>query len=278
VAGGAGGITSVGYLDVLRSVIADNSGGEEWGHGGVAMIGGVIRDSLIEGNGGAICGTGGISMVMAKLISSTVTRNSNGNCGDAAGGVFAVDSEIVNSTISGNHAENAVAGVRSDNSTIVNSTITNNSTLYPWSPGLYIGPGGLDAGDRWPTIVRNTIIAGNRGAISIGHGVIEQVPDCDGAVTSGGNNLIGDTAGCTFIKMSSDKLNVDPMLGPLSDNGGWTPTHTLRPGSPAIDAWYDGKVGAGASCPKFDQRGVYRPQDGNADGVKKCDIGALERT
>ncbi len=275
-AGGAGGITSTGYLNVLRSVIANNAGHDEWGHGGIAVVGGVIRDSVIEGNWTVICGTGGISMVRAKLIGTTVSGNDNGNCGPGAGGVYAVDSEIVNSTISGNHAYMAVAGIRSERSRIVNSTITLNSTAYIWSdPFKYVGAGGLLAEDG-QTVVRNTIIAGNLG----GNGGPDpaSVPDCEGIVISGGHNLIGSTTGCDYMRHATDQIGVDPMLGPLADNGGFSRTHALRPGSPAIDAWYDGFVGSGATCPKFDQRGVHRPQDGDGDGIGKCDVGALERT
>jgi hypothetical protein len=53
-------------------------------------------------------------------------------------------------------------------------------------------------------------------------------------------------------------------------------THTPLRGRPAIDAWFDGTVGNGATCPALDERGVHRPQDSNGDGIKKCDIGAIE--
>ena len=55
----------------------------------------------------------------------------------------------------------------------------------------------------------------------------------------------------------------DPLLGPLADNGGPTPTHALLPGSPAIDA-------AAGSTETTDQRGVARPQG------PASDIGAYE--
>ncbi len=70
-------------------------------------------------------------------------------------------------------------------------------------------------------------------------------------------NLIGDTDGQGVI---------DPMLGPLRDNGGPTFTHHLLPGSPAIDA--------GSLFPPgfFDQRGTPFARFRNAGP----DMGAYE--
>jgi hypothetical protein len=245
---------------------------------------GVIQDSLVTRNGGAICGTGGIVIVGGRLIASTVTSNSNGNCGRAAGGVYAIDAEVVNSTISGNHAENAAAGVTAEGGTIVNSTITGNSTEFAWDPGRFSGTGGLSGNG---VTIRNTIVAGNSGTQAYTQ---IAAPDCDGSIISGGHNLVGDLTGCSFAAMPSDLTDVDALLGPLGEYGGPMAgpdgnqeamlTHRLLPyagkGSPALDAWYDGSVGSGASCPRYDQRGVHRPQDGNGDGIAKCDIGALE--
>lgn len=59
-------------------------------------------------------------------------------------------------------------------------------------------------------------------------------------------------------------LDVDPLLGPLQNNGGFTKTMSLGIGSPAIDAGDD------VNCPGTDQRGVRRPQGSH------CDMGAYE--
>ena len=58
---------------------------------------------------------------------------------------------------------------------------------------------------------------------------------------------------------------IDPLLGPLADNGGSTLTHALLPGSPAINA-----ILAGDCAVATDQRGMARPSGGG------CDIGAFE--
>jgi Ca2+-binding RTX toxin-like protein len=105
--------------------------------------------------------------------------------------------------------------------------------------------------------LRNTIIAGNSDVSPAGVGT---APDCGGTLRSGGNNLIGDHTGCGFAPRGGDKINVDPRLGPLMNNGGSTFTHALLAGSPAIDS------GGGDAVP-IDQRGVPR---------KSSDIGAYE--
>ena len=61
------------------------------------------------------------------------------------------------------------------------------------------------------------------------------------------------------------RIFLDPLLGPLQDNGGPTFTHALLPGSPAID-----HIPAENCEVTTDQRGVARPQGA------ACDIGAYE--
>jgi hypothetical protein len=89
-----------------------------------------------------------------------------------------------------------------------------------------------------------------------------------GRLSSGGSNLDSDGS-CGFVE-SGDQNGSDPHLGPLAENGGWTQTHALLPGSPAIDA------GGAVGCADRDQRGLARSQDGNSDGTAACDIGAFE--
>ena len=68
---------------------------------------------------------------------------------------------------------------------------------------------------------------GNGGKICCGHGGTCAIPsggDCEGTLTSDGNNLMGSTD-CTVI--GAPPLSLDPKLGPLQDNGG--PTRHTRP-------------------------------------------------
>ena len=82
----------------------------------------------------------------------------------------------------------------------------------------------------------------------------------------GGFNLSSDDS-CGFSG-ENDLENTDPLLTPLDYYGGLTPTHGLDPASPALDR--------SLYCPRVDQRGVARPQDGDSDGEPLCDIGAFE--
>ena len=90
--------------------------------------------------------------------------------------------------------------------------------------------------------------------------------------------MIGILAGtCIFTGDTTGHItNVDPLLGPLANNGGPTSTHALLGGSPAIDAGNPSDVGGAFSCFPFDQRGMPRPADGDGNEVPICDMGAFE--
>ncbi len=94
--------------------------------------------------------------------------------------------------------------------------------------------------------------------------------NCEGvyAITDGGYNLIDDNGHECGFTNSTDILNTIPQLRPLANNGGPTQTMALIPTSRAIDAV---PVLSGV-CPKTDQRGVSRPDNGE----QSCDIGAYE--
>jgi hypothetical protein len=88
--------------------------------------------------------------------------------------------------------------------------------------------------------------------------------DVDGTIVSLSPNLIGDPGSASGLA-SHDIVRVDPLLGPLADFGGFGPTHSLLPGSPAIDR------ADLAEAPPTDQRGIARPQG------TRPDLGAFER-
>ena len=95
----------------------------------------------------------------------------------------------------------------------------------------------------------NNLIAGNTGPTDS--------PDVAGEVNSLGGNLIGNATGSTGFIPGEDLIGtsaapINPLLGPLANNGGPTQTHALLSGSPAINR------GINASLPSTDQRGLPR--------------------
>lgn len=108
--------------------------------------------------------------------------------------------------------------------------------------------------------LRNAIVAGN---------TAPAVPDVSGRLVSLGHNLIGVGEGGVGWTptdwVGTATARIGPLLEPLGDHGGPTPTRRPQPGSPAVDAGDNNDVAA------TDQRGLPRV----AEGV--VDIGAVER-
>ena len=243
--------------------------------GGIANNGGTltVTDSTISGNyanfGGGIVNLRGTLTV----IRSTIRDNSvSGDGGNGGGGIASETSgrgqtTITNSTISGNAATARGGGVLNfaGLTVVEHSTITNNTA--PSANGSGVDSSG-DASTR--TEVLSTIISANQGT------------DVDSGTTnsfvSKGYNLIGDGNATGAFNQTSDQTGKDPGLDPLGSFGGPTQTHRLRSDSLAIDAGPP-TGGDTIACPPpaTDQRGVERPQDGNADSTLRCDIGSFER-
>jgi hypothetical protein len=132
--------------------------------------------------------------------------------------------------------------------------------------------------------LRSVTLAGplaNGGSLTAGNTILggcttsPAVPISAPPVSLGHNLDAGVTCALTG---AGDRSGVDPRLGLLGDNGGWTWTRALLGGSPAIDA------GDPALCTMaYDQRGAIpgggsyaRSRDGDGDGAAVCDIGAFE--
>jgi len=219
-------------------------------------------------NGGAIVNDGSEGSATLTVSNSTLSGNSAGSYG---GGIYnSPDSYgngtvmINNSTISGNSAANAGGGIFNTASqssatlTLNNSTVSDNSAVYGGGivNGTALGSATLTIGD---TILKT-------GASG------ENIFNVGGTVTSNGYNLSNDDGGGFFTGIG-DQINIDPLLGPLQDNGGPTFTHALLTGSPAIDAG-DPNFNPNSFNPSmvYDQRGTGFNRVVNG----RIDIGAFE--
>ena len=203
---------------------------------------------------------------------------------------------LTNVTFSGNTSGSTGGGllISGSNATLNNITFFNN-TASSGGGGLYISycsptlnnvtfsanaagsGGGIYNGYGNPTLTNITMV--NNTASSSGGGIYSYSGfTVINSILWGNtpNQVVGGTPSITYSDIQGGgfsgegNINADPLLGPLQDNGGFTQTHALLSGSPAIDA------GNPDNCPSHDQRGYLRPIDGNGDGIAHCDMGAYE--
>ena len=256
---GAGSAT----VTITNSTIGGNSAGF-----GAGIINGdgtlTLSNSTVSGNsatylGGGICNSGSTSNATLAIINSTLSGNSSnaggGILNDAAGTVT-----ITNSTLSGNSAVgpyDGLGGGISNNATltIINSTLSGNSA-FNQGGGIY---NSTSVSNPILTIGNTILNAGSSG----GNIYNQDSPYRTATVTSLGYNLSSDNGG-GFLTASGDRINTDPRLGPLQDNGGPTFIHLPAPDSPAIDT--------GDPARGMDQRGPGFLRVANG----RIDIGAAE--
>ena len=256
--GGDGGglFNDGGTMTVTRCTISNNfANGDDFAGGGngggIGTFRGsvIITSSTISGNSGTISsycnpvsgGGGGVSNFGSMIISNcTISGNSvraNGFCDYGPNPVTMYGGGILNY----------------GNLQITSSTITHNSASSGNGPS---GGGIYSSGD---TTTDSSIIALNSAPTG---------PDFTGgaALQSMGYNIIGNDADAIISSKPTDQIGtpaapIDPLLGPLANNGGLTLTYALQTGSPAIDH-------GDPAAPPQDQRGYGRM------GVP--DVGAFE--
>ena len=224
-----------------------DTGGGIYNRGTLTLTNCALAGNSAEYAGGAITNEGTLTMTNCTISGNSVESFGAGGM-YSGGGIFSGGKlTVADCTISGNSATDDGGGIAGNgNVTVTNSTLSGNSA----SDGGAISVGGS-------VTLANTIIAPKTATNGA---------DVDGAVTSLGYNLIGDSSGASGFA-ATDLLNVDPLLGPLQNNGGPTETMALLPGSPAIAA---GSVGLIPSGITTDQRGFPRIVNGFVD------IGAFE--
>ena len=214
-----------------------------------------INNTTISENGsnfgsalGLQLGSSGIHTITNTTVSNNTIRNSAINV-TGSGSIT-----ITNSTVSGNSFINNTSttragGIRISRGEInlINTTIANNS-----APNIRLFSSSFP-----PTVtLTNSIISNAIGGVDCAVSFSSSFND----IRSDSNSIIEDGS-CNTLARS-----VDPLLGPLANNGGSTLTHSLLSRSPAINS------GDNATCATTDQRGETRPL--SASNI--CDVGAVE--
>jgi hypothetical protein len=266
--GGSGGAGGIGGINPMAS--ASTISGNTGGTGGVGGVGveGSGKPSCLNGRPGAPGGNGGAGGGEAlNSRDSTVASNQAGRGGKGGSGAFGTGP-------AGSGGSGGAGGIwpSSGNPTVYATTIYGNVGGYGGAPGAGSGgqagqlePGGVEG----PMTLAGTIVAGNKYA---GGTVTYDCAFTSGTISSAGYNVIGSTYGCPLSPATGDRLDTNPNLGALQDNGGPTETQAPASGSPALDQIPDPTtVNGTALCPGTDQRGAAQPQG------SKCDIGAVER-
>ncbi len=275
------GILSLQRVHIVKG-FADSGGGIYNRLGTVVLDEVMLIRNCVSQDGGGIYNQGGTVMIRNSIVISNIVCYAGCYCPYTE---FGVDAPLVASLAEGagiynagvitiaNSTFSAQAGANwgthlfnAGSAAVVNTTfsdvITNGNPYYRGS----IANGGvltltnvtisntlLDSitSDK-QTWLKNTLFTNSFNS-----------PNCyDGTIVSLGHNL--DSGNSCRLNAAGDLTNTNPLLGPLADNGGPTPTHALLPGSPAIG------TGDNNGCPSTDQRGVPRPQGAF------CDIGAYE--
>lgn len=296
--GDGGAIYSAGAVTLYRSALLRNKtgdGGQGMGFPGTGGRGGGlfnegeevnIEESEISENRtsdhydyGRLSPGGGIASLSGsvRIVRSTLSQNQTRGYG---GGLYVLGDtlEVVNSTFSGNRAFTYGGGLAllfEASATLEYLTVYNNSIYHDPSYSGSPGGGGIFVGDETTVQIRNSILAGNLDLYSYPQ---PGPSDCRGPLLSEGYNIIGNRVGCSGNLQPTDQSgtynpdednSLDPLLLPLADNGGPTPTHLPESESPAVDT---GSCTDIAGNPiTTDQRGLDRPFG------EACDVGSVER-
>lgn len=287
VAFGGGMNVGLHVVTIASSVISQNELGIQAGGSGAGVFeyGGdlQITDSIISDNhinappsaftvGGGVV-AGGCDNYLSSTRSVRIERSTlAGNDANQGGGIWSGADcllSVSNSTLSGNTAHlgggaiyNLGGPYTAGPMSIFNSTITENASEGSQGAGGILD---LHTSDE-PSVIGSTILSGN-----IATDASASYDDDLGVLASssslghidGSNNLIGEADN---VELPPDTIGGDPLLGPLQDNGGATPTHALSSDSPAINA------GNNEANLEWDQRGAGYARV--VDGMP--DIGAYE--
>lgn len=262
----------------------------------------IVRNNRAADDGGGIRNDGDLSIINSAIANNQSVGSSQTSGGGGLINTASASATIIGSTFSNNQARNG-GGIRNDGTLkLINATLSRNTggglvntTSNPFSASAPAA----DAEIRNSTITQNTgagII--NFGRLNAANSIVASNNNGDNDLldaplaisVSNGNNFIGDRGTTTaFVDgVNNDQVGsvlsgrLDPLLGALQNNGGFTQTHAPKEVSPVVDAGNNQAVTIDENdLDKDDDRTERLPFDQRGTGFKRInndvvDIGAVE--
>jgi hypothetical protein len=295
---GGGGVVTIGDFKAYASVLSGNTataqtgisgvtsaiGGGAFALGNIGLYGSVISGNTVSSPLGKVYGGGAATPNVLTVKYSTITGNhatsagSDADIGEGGGVAMSVSSEILGSTLDHNVADAggavAVFSSASGSAAIVQTTISGNTGNL--GAGAVLANAAVNFANS--TIAFNTSGSVAPSAVGIFTGVAisasstimaDNVPidvDSGSPTTITGDHDLIKLAGAN-VTVPALTISLDPDLGPLAWNGGYTQTHALGASSVAVGA------GSKPDSLEYDQRG---PPYARSTGGH-VDIGAYQQ-
>ncbi len=288
-----------------QGATANNDGGGLYNRGKLALSNVIVQGNRSVDDGGGIRNDGDLTIINSTIANNVAVGTSPTSGGGGLLNTVGAIAKIINSTFSGNQAPNGGA-IRNDSSlTLINTTLSGNqaSSLGGGLINTTTNPLAANAASASAVITNSTIAqnAGlgiaNFGSLSMANSIVANNNNNGedlkiysfGRNTSNGNNVIrngGNTAG--FVngvkgdRVGTPQAPIDPLLGTLKANGGFTQTHAPTSNSVAIDGGNNNSIAKDISDIDGDNNTAEAiPFEQRGSGFERIlngtvDIGAVE--
>ncbi|MEA5462943.1 DUF4114 domain-containing protein [Leptothoe sp. PORK10 BA2] len=248
----------------------DGGGVYNQGNGLLTLQNIIVQNNQAADDGGGIRNNGQLTIINSSIINNTALGTSTTSGGGGLLNTVGSLVTVVSSTFSGNSAPNG-GGIRNDGTlNFTNSTLSGNTatrgggglanTVRLSTSGLPVVVGAATATISHSTVINNKAMGNSGGGIANFGGVTvtssiiannvgnDDIADINflssrGTTVSGGNNFIGNggnatgfTNGIKSDQVGTSAVALNPQLGALQANGGFTQTHAPQNASPVIDA------------------------------------------